>query len=89
MISPAIDRTIEVIKNYDWHLDVKWIPRDRRGEGDAPFAITYSQTGNHDVPDYVVMYIDNEEDMINSDRILARLAEADNRNGSVEQVVEA
>ncbi|HET7713137.1 MAG TPA: hypothetical protein VFK94_01270, partial [Patescibacteria group bacterium] len=40
-------------------------------------------------PDYVVMYIDNEEDMINSDRILARLAEADNRNGSVEQVVEA
>jgi len=89
LISPAIDRTIDVIRQYDWHLDVKWIPRDKRKPGDSAFAITYSQLGNHDRPDYVVMYVDDEEQMINSDAILNRLADADGRNGSVEARVNA
>jgi len=89
LISPAIDRSIDVIRQYDWHLDVKWVPRDRRGPDDAAFAITYSQTGNHDAPDYVVMYVETEEDMINSDEVLGRLAFADNRNGSVDSKVNA
>ena len=89
MISPAIDRTIEVIQNYDWHLCVKWVPRDRRAPGDAAFAIMYSQTGNFDAPDYIVMYVETEEDMVNSDEVLRRLTGADNRNGSVEQATEA
>ncbi len=89
LISPAIDRTIEVIKDYDWHLDVKWVPRDRRAPGDAAFAITYSSTGNHDVPEYVVMYVDTEEDMCKPNEVLDKLARADNRNGSVEQEMEA
>jgi hypothetical protein len=89
LISPAIDRTIEVIKEYDWHLDVKWIPRDRRAPGDAAFAVTYSSTGNHDAPEYVVMYVDTEEDMCKPNQVLEKLARADNRNGSVEQEVEA
>lgn len=85
MISPAIDRTIEVIKNYDWHLDVRWIPRDNRAPGDAAFAIVYTGNG----PEYVVMYVDTEEDMVNSNHVLQRIAEADNKNGSVEQIMEA
>jgi hypothetical protein len=89
MISPAIDRVIEVVKEYDWHLDVKWVPRDRRAPGDAAFAITYSKTGNHDAPDYVVMYVDTEEEMCRPNFVLEKLARADNRNGSVEQAVEA
>jgi hypothetical protein len=85
LISPAIDRTIEIIKNYDWHLDVRWIPRDNRAPGDAAFAIIYQNNGE----EYVVMYVDTEEGMINSDRVLQRIAEADNKNGSVEQAMEA
>jgi hypothetical protein len=82
-ISERISRVVELIRDYDYTLDVEWIPPSVRGENDAFRIIQHKPDGTK----YVVMGVRSEEDF--DERILARLYEGDNKNGDVQQRMEA
>lgn len=83
-ISPKVDRVIELIQQYDHHLEVRYIPRNRRTDHDPAFAIVYTGGG---CADFVVMYVANEDEM--DDRVLARIYAADNGQQNVLNAVDA
>lgn len=71
-ISERVSRIVEVIRDYDSTLDVRWIPPNQRGAEDPAFAIVCSPVG---APEYVVFYIKDEAAMDGG--VLQRIYEMD------------
>lgn len=83
-ISAKVSRIIELIREYDHRLDVKWVPPDRRAEGDPAFAITERLGDGREV---VAFYIDTEDHF--NETVLARIYEGDNTKNDVQARVTA
>lgn len=79
-ISEEFSRLAEIVKDYDEHLELRWIPPELRTDPNDrknPYAIVHSPP---DKPAYVVMFaseLDNPKD------ILEKLFNIDNKNGDV------
>lgn len=83
-ISAKVSRIIELIREHDSNLDVKWIPPSLRKEGDAAFAITERLRDGSEV---VAFYVDSEEHF--DEDVLARVYEADNQFHDVSTMLES
>ena len=83
-ISAKVSRIVELIREHDQNLDVKWIPPQMRKPGDAAFAITERLRDGSEV---VAFYVDTEEQF--DETVLARVYEADNKIHSVSSMVES
>lgn len=83
-ISAKVSRVVELVREYDHRLDVKWIPPNLRGDGDPAFAITEKLRDGSEV---VAFYVQNEEDF--DERVLARVIDSDNTQNNVGARVEA
>lgn len=83
-ISERIGQIVELIKQYDYRLDVKWIPPGAREPGDAAFAIfEHTPKGTQEL----VFYVQTEEEF--DERVLKRIYEGDVSKNDVEGRVEA
>lgn len=83
-ISAKVSRIVELIREYDHRLDVKWIPPNMRGADDPAFAITEALGDGREV---VAFYVQSEADF--DERVLARIYEGDNSKGDVQARVDA
>lgn len=83
-ISAKVSRIVELIREHDSNLDVKWIPEKLRGPGDAAFAITEKLRDGSEV---VAFYIQSEKDF--DETVLARVYEADNAYHNVQTMMES
>lgn len=81
--SAKVSRIVELIREHDPRLDVKFIPRDKRSEGDAVFAITERLATGREV---VAFYVNTEEEF--DERVLARIFQGDNTRNNVQDRVE-
>jgi hypothetical protein len=82
--SAEISRVIECIREYDYRLDVKYIPEQLREPGDAAFAIVENLPDGRQV---VAFYVNSEAEM-NLD-VLARIHGGDNAKTNTEKAMEA
>lgn len=83
-ISAKVSRVIELIREYDNRLDVKWVPPDRRSPTDPAFAITERLADGREV---VAFYVDSEEHF--DENVLARIYEGDNSKHDIQTRVDA
>jgi hypothetical protein len=83
-ISAKVSRIIELVREYDHRLDVKWIPLERREPTDPAFAITERLADGHEV---VAFYIESEESF--NEDVLARVYEGDNTKHDVQARIDA
>lgn len=83
-INEKISRLVELIRNYDNHLDVKIIPDHLLQMGDAKFAITERLADGREV---VAFYVQSEAEFDES--VLARIYEADNTKHDVQSAMES
>lgn len=83
-INANVSRIVELIREYDYRLDVKWVPPDQRGPNDPAFAITERLSDGREV---VAFYVANESDF--NENVLARIYEGDNTKGDVQKKMEA
>lgn len=84
-ISQRVSRIVEVIREYDRDLDVRWIPAKRRRNGDPAFAIVGKQK---DGKEYVVFYVQDESDF--DGRVLERLYQIDSaKHGDILSEIDA
>lgn len=83
-ISAKISRIVELIREYDYRLDVKWIPPNMRGASDPAFAITETLGDGREV---VAFYVQSEAEF--DETVLARIYEGDNTKGNVQARVAA
>jgi hypothetical protein len=83
-ISARISRIVELIRDYDPNLDVKMIPAERRGPGDAAFMITERLRDGREV---VAFYVQSECDF--NEDVLAKVYESDNAKHDVQSVMES
>lgn len=83
-VSEKHQRVAEIISEYDPDLELVWIPPAQRIPGDEgkEFAVLHTKHGNK----YVAMYA--KEDEVD-ERLLARLWNADERNGNVLSKIDA
>lgn len=81
--SAKIVRIVELIHDYDPHITVKWIPRDRRAPGDDAFQLFEERNGK----EYAFMSVRDESEF--DERVLKRIIDADNLLGNVQQKMEA
>lgn len=71
-VNSKIARIVEIIREQFPDLEVTWIPRDKRNDGDAAFAIVEVQKDGRHV---VAFYVQNEADFDES--VLERIIRAD------------
>jgi hypothetical protein len=83
-INAKVSRIVELIREYDPRLDVKWVPPDHRGPTDPAFAITERLGDGREV---VAFYIDSEDSF--DENVLARVYEGDNSKNDVQARVDA
>lgn len=83
-ISAKVSRIVELIREYDHRLDVKWIPPNLRSPADPAFAITERLRDGSEV---VAFYIQSEE-QFNED-VLARIYAGDNAKHDVQSILNA
>lgn len=83
-VSAKVSRIVELIREYDNRLDVKWVPPDRRGAGDPAFAITERLQDGSEV---VAFYVNSEVDF--DERVLARIYEGDTTKSDVQARIDA
>jgi hypothetical protein len=83
-ISAKVSRVIELIREYDHRLDVKWVPPDRRAPTDPAFAITEKLSDGREV---VAFYVDSEDHF--DENVLARIYQGDNTKNDVQARVAA
>ena len=83
-ISAKVSRVVELIREYDHHLDVKWVPPDKRGPNDPAFAITERLGDGREV---VAFYVDTEDHF--DEGVLARIYMGDNTKNDVQARVTA
>jgi GTPase Era involved in 16S rRNA processing len=72
MISEKISRIVELIREYDENLDVRWIHPSKRALGDAAFAIIEKTRHGKEV---VAFYVQSEDEF--DERVLERIYKAD------------
>lgn len=82
-ISERVSRIVELIREYDSRLDVRWIPPENREPGDAALAVIE----NTPTGPMVAFYVQDEKEF--DERILARIYEGDNKHGNVLDKIEA
>lgn len=84
-ISERVSRLIEIIRDYDRHLDVRWIPPAQRAADDPGFALVSAVPGQ---PEYVVFYIQDESKFDGG--VLERLYQMDAaKHGNILTKIEA
>lgn len=74
-ISPDQEYIAEIIKDYDPHLELQYIPPDSLFPGQKPFRVVHRPPGK---PEYIVFYAD-----VCDQRILERLWTHDNARTNV------
>ena len=82
--SENISRIVELIREYDPNLDVKYIPREKRLPTDAAFCITEKLRDGREV---VAFYVQDESEF--DHRVLTRVYAADNKIKDVQAAMEA
>lgn len=83
-ISAKISRIVELIREYDNNLDVKYIPPHMRRPDEAAFMITERLRDGREV---VAFYVQSECDF--DEDVLAKVYEADNAKHDVQSVMES
>lgn len=83
-ISAKISRIVELIRDYDNNLDVKYVPPQMRQDGDAAFMITERLRDGREV---VAFYVQSECDF--DEDVLAKVYESDNAHHNVQSVMES
>lgn len=83
-INAEVSRIVELIREYDSRLDVKWIPPELRMEGDAAFSVIERSS---DGKEHVVFHVESEE-LFNAS-VLTRLYLADVEHNDVQGRIEA
>jgi hypothetical protein len=76
LVSARISRVVEAIRDYDPNIEVQWIPRDARREGDAAFRLIHNAPGKRP---YVMFFVQTEEEF--DDRVLKRIYANDQAQG--------
>lgn len=71
-ISADISRIVELIREHDHRLDVKWIPPEHRQPGDAAFSVIERTS---DGREHIVFHVQTEAEF--NENVLARLYAAD------------
>jgi hypothetical protein len=56
-VSERVSRLVEIIRDYDRNIDVRWIPPSQRAADDPAFALVTKDTGGRE---YVIFYIQDE-----------------------------
>lgn len=83
-ISAKVSRIVELIREYDPRLDVKWVPPDVREPGDAAFAIIErTREGREEV----VFHVQTEEEF--NESVLVRVYRSDVAHNDVLGNIEA
>lgn len=82
-INERVSRVVELIREYDHRLDVRWLPPEMRGPGDAAFAIIE----NTPQGPVIAFMVQTEEEF--DERVLARIYSGDMANGNVQENLEA
>lgn len=83
-ISAKVSRIVELIREYDPRLDVKWIPPEHREPGDAVFSIIERTS---DGKEHIAFHVQSEEEF--NESVLARIYAADVDHNDVLGRVEA
>lgn len=83
-ISAKVSRVVELLREYDSNLDVKWVPPDRRAVGDPAFMITERLRDGSEV---VAFYVQDEESF--DERVLQRVILGDNTHHDVQARIDA
>lgn len=83
-VNAQVARVVEVLADYDPNLEVRWIPRERREEGDAAFAIVERC---RDGGERVAFYVATEAEF--DHRVLARVFAGDTAQTDVNARLEA
>lgn len=84
-ISEKVSRIAEMVREYDHHLDVRWVRPADRAPGDPAFAIVDSTPGK---PEYVIFYVQDESEF--DGRVLERLYQTDaEKQGNILNTIEA
>jgi hypothetical protein len=83
-ISARVSRIVELIRDYDPNLEVKWIPERMRQPGEPAFMITERLRNGREV---VAFYVESEQHFDES--VLARIYAGDNSRHDVLANVEA
>lgn len=73
-VSEKQRRIAEILKDYDPYLQLQWIPPDERNDRDMAFRVVDVKPGK---PPYVVLVADSCDE-----RLLARVLQCDQKNGS-------
>jgi hypothetical protein len=83
-ISARVSRIVELIREYDPNLEVKWIPEKMRRPDEPAFMITERLRDGREV---VAFYVQSEADF--NEAVLARIYEGDNSKHDVQKRVDA
>lgn len=78
-ISAKVSRMVELIRDYDHNVDVRWIRPNERAHDDPAFALVGRQP---DGREYVIFYVKDESEF--DERVLSRLIQMDaSKNGNM------
>jgi hypothetical protein len=83
-ISARVSRIVELIREYDPNLEVKWVPERMRQPGEPAFMITERLRDGREV---VAFYVQSENDF--NESVLARIYAGDNTRNNVLANVDA
>ncbi len=84
-ISERVSRIVELVREYDPRIDVRWIKPDQRGPDEPAFAlVTRDMSGR----EYVIFYVQDEQSFDGS--VLERLYQSDaEKQGNVLSAIDA
>lgn len=84
-INAKVSRLVEVIRDYDHNIDVRWIPPAQRAANDPAFALVSKDLQGRE---YVIFYVQNEEQFDGS--VVERLIQMDQaKKGNVLSEIDA
>lgn len=83
-ISAKVSRIVELIREYDPNLEVKWIPEKMRRPDEPAFMITERLRDGREV---VAFYVQSEAEF--NETVLARIYAGDNARNDVQARVDA
>lgn len=84
-VSERVSRLVEIIREYDHTIDVRWIPPNQRGADEPAFALVTKQ---RDGQEYVIFYVKDESGFDGG--VLERLYQMDaEKHGNILTKIEA
>ncbi len=84
-ISEKVSRIAEIVRDYDPHIDVRWIRPGDRDPNDPAFALVSCVPGQQE---YVIFYVQDEADF--NGNVLERLYQADaTKQGNILNALDA